>query len=316
MNLEDTYLGRVIETNNVEKQTLSVEDLLRHQYRHTRFTCKRPVKRSAGVACCRYNKNNTRYEVLMVRKRYSYGFAAFVFGQYNKNDNNRIIALFDSMTNQEKLDVLSHRFDLIWWRIWLNFPDDSSTLCPDDWLMIYNRKTMSNFIQSSPPKTKQELYIKRKAKYESTFLQDGGRRLEMLIRRSKKSAELIWEIPKGRICKDETKLDCATREFREETGIDVDSYNIVFDISPLVDSFSHMGVAYSNSYYIGLSSCDFEPAISFDSPTQLIEVDAVKWIGVDELRYLNQGGRTCIHIQKIFKIIKNRYKHIKENSTH
>lgn len=295
------------------KESNLVVDALQHAYRRTRFTGKRPVKRSAGIACCRYDKENGRYEVLMVRKRYTYGFAAFVFGQYNKNDDARLITLIDSMTNQEKLDVMSMRFDLMWWRIWLNFPSETNESSSNDWLAIYNRKTMSNFIHSTPPRTKQELYIKRKAKFESTFLQDNGVRLEKLIRRSKKSAELLWEIPKGRIGKSETKIDCATREFKEEAGVGTESYDIVFDVSPFVDSFSHMGVIYCNTYYIGLAARAFEPTISFDVPTQLIEVDAVKWVGIDELRYLNQSSQTCIHLQKIFKIIKNRYKHIKEN---
>jgi len=313
MNLDDTCVDRVVNTCEKKRlQSLMVSDSLQ-QHKRSKFLFRRPVKRSAGIACCRYNKNSCRYEILMVRKRYSYGFAAFIFGQYNKNDDYRIIALLDSMTNQEKLDVLSMRFDLMWWRIWLNFPGESHEPNVDEWLIIYNRKTMSNFIRSSPPRTKQELYIKRKAKFESTFLQDRGRRLEMLIRRSNQSAELLWEIPKGRIGKSETKIDCATREFKEEAGVDVESYDIAFDVSPFVDSFSHMGVTYCNSYYIGLATHDFEPTISFDAPNQLIEVDAVKWVGIDELRYLNKNNHTSIHLQKIFKIIKNRYKHIKEN---
>lgn len=284
-------------------------------YKHVALYGKKPIKRSSGIACCRYNKTEYRYEVLMVRKRYTYAFAAFVFGQYNKNDNNRLVALFDAMTNQEKLDILSLKFDIMWWRIWLNFPGEMPAVAPqfDNWLDIYKKKTISNFIHASPPKTKQELYIKKKAKFEAAFLQDNGSRLESLIKRSKKSAELLWEIPKGRIGKYETKLDCATREFKEEAGIDISHYDIIFDISPFVDTFTHMGVTYCNSYYIGLAGFDFEPTISFDVPTQLIEVDAVKWIGIDELRYLNQSEQTCSHLTKIFKIIKNRYKHIKED---
>jgi 8-oxo-dGTP pyrophosphatase MutT (NUDIX family) len=317
MNLDDVCSDNIVDIgkNKCLRHSM-VDELLQQPPKRSKFTGKNPVKRSAGIACCRYSKPCCRYEVLMVRKRYSYGFAAFVFGQYNKSDEYRIIALFDSMTNQEKLDVLSMRFDLMWWRIWLNFPGESSEPNADEWLMIYNRKTMSNFIHSSPPRTKQELYIKRKAKFESTFLQDRGCRLERLIRKSTRSAELLWEIPKGRIGKSETKIDCATREFKEEAGVDVGSYDIALDVSPFVDSFSHMGVTYCNSYYIGLAAHDFEPIISFDVPTQIIEVDAVKWVGIDELRYLNQSSQTCIHLQKIFKIIKNRYKHIKENDIH
>jgi 8-oxo-dGTP pyrophosphatase MutT (NUDIX family) len=304
--------------NEQDRPSMLLKDVLKKTPRHVKSYGKRTVKRSAGIACCRYNKSECRYEVLMVRKRYTYGFAAFVFGQYNKNDNTRLVALFDTMTNQEKLDIMSMKFDMMWWRIWLNFPGDNlspDSSSEDDWLDIYKRKTMSNLIHTSPPKTKQELYIKKKAKFEAAFLQDNGLRLESLIKKSNSSAELLWEIPKGRIGKNETKIDCATREFKEEAGIDISYYDIAFDVSPFVDSFTHMGVTYCNSYYIGLAVFDFEPTISFDVPTQLIEVDAVKWVGIDELRYLNQSTQTCMHLTKIFKIIKNRYKHIKETDT-
>jgi 8-oxo-dGTP pyrophosphatase MutT (NUDIX family) len=291
---------------------LMAADVLEANDKH-QYTGRRITKRSAGVACCRYNKKKGCYEVLMVRKRYSYGFAAFVFGQYNKNDDNRLVALFNTMTNQEKLDIMSLRFDILWWRIWLKFPDSATDVGDDEWLSIYKKKTISNFIHSSPPKTRQELYIKKKSKFESVFLQDKGARLEKLMRRSKHASELIWEIPKGRMGKSEAKLDCAMREFKEEVGVGIDCYDIVFDVSPFVDSFSHMGVTYCNSYYIGLAARQFEPNISFDGPTQVIEVDAVKWVGIDELRYLNQNSHASNYLGKIFKIIKNKCKHIKEH---
>lgn len=306
--------------NDIEKcpdrsDKINIENYLLEQERLAPIG-RRIVKKSAGVACCRYNSERSCYEILMVRKRYTYGFAAFVFGQYNKNCENRLVALFDTMTISEKLDILSFRFDIMWWRIWLTFPDAVKCINNDDeWLSIYRKKTISNFIHSSPPKSKQELYIKKKAKFESAFLQDNGERLERILRRSKKSAELIWEIPKGRISKSETKLDCAIREFKEEVGVGIDCYDIVFDVAPFVESFTHMGVTYCNSYYIGLASRQFEPTISFRDQTQVIEIDAVKWIGVDELRYMNRNTHASNYLSKIFKIIKNRCKHIKENDT-
>ena len=289
-----------------------LKDVLNETPKHKPFG-KQTIKKSAGIACCRYNKKDCRYEVLMVRKRYTYEYAAFVFGQYNKNDDVRLMLLFNSMTNQEKLDIMSLKFDMMWWRIWLNFPGDNSGTEDDNWLDIYKRKTVSNFIHSSPPKTKQEMYITRKAKFENAFLQDGGARLASLIRKSNMSRDLLWEIPKGRIGRNESVLNCATREFKEEVGIGVEYYDIVFDVAPFIESFTHMGVTYSNCYYIGVAINNFEPRVSFNELTQLVEIDSVKWVGIDELRYLNQREQTCKYLTKIFKIIKNRYKHIKEN---
>jgi hypothetical protein len=80
------------------------------------------VRKSSGIACCRFNKDTNRLEVLLVKKRYTYCFVAFVFGQYNNKDEKRLKFLFNGMTLQEKIDILSLRFDMIWYKIWLEFP--------------------------------------------------------------------------------------------------------------------------------------------------------------------------------------------------
>ena len=48
--------------SNTHKEPLCIIDALHKPIKHHRFTGKKPVKRSAGVACCRYNKNKGRYD--------------------------------------------------------------------------------------------------------------------------------------------------------------------------------------------------------------------------------------------------------------
>ena len=72
-------------------------------------------------------------------------------------------------------------------------------------------------------------------------------------------------------------------------------------------------LSYHNSYYIGAITTQCEPNISFDIFSQLLEVDAIKWINLEEMKYLNQNDNACNYTTKILKIIKNRCKHIKEN---
>ena len=45
-------------------------------------------KQSIGIACCRFNPNTNKPEILLVEKRYSYNFQTFVFGYYYNNDKN------------------------------------------------------------------------------------------------------------------------------------------------------------------------------------------------------------------------------------
>jgi 8-oxo-dGTP pyrophosphatase MutT (NUDIX family) len=271
------------------------------------------VKRSAGIACCRYS--DKQYEVLMVRKRYTHAFATFLFGKYTKSDDDGIVMLFDGMTNQEKLDVCSLRFDVMWYRVWLTIESANGNLlnrvADFDWLDIYKKKSTINRIHSTPPRSMRELYEKRKAKFESGFTMDGGGRLMRLMRRSKRSSQLLWEIPKGRIQRNESTIDCAIREFHEETGIPVVMYDIVVDVKTFSDTTTHMNVTYNNHYFVGITRYKFDPIIDFNSSAQIVEIDDVRWVGNNELRYLNQSPQTRDHVTKILKVVKNRYKHIK-----
>ena len=269
------------------------------------------IKRSAGIACCRFNGD--RYEVLLIRKRYSHAFAAFVFGQYNANSSQHLIKLFSGMTTAEKLDILSMDFNILWYRIWLKFPGrvPAEEYSRDNWLQIYKKKTLLNHIHEKPARSMCELYVLKKAKYESSFLVDNGGRLMSLMRRAKKSKDALWEIPKGRVMAGESTIECAIREFEEETGASRKMVNLVCDAAAFVDEIKDMGVTYRSTYYAGIANTVFEPSIDISSATQMVEVDRVNWVSVNELRFLNVAPTTRRHLGHILKVVKNRYKSYK-----
>jgi 8-oxo-dGTP pyrophosphatase MutT (NUDIX family) len=278
------------------------------------------VKKSYGIACCRFNTTAKRYEVLMVRKRYTYGFFSFVFGKYKKNNDATIIALLDDMTNQEKLDILSLRFDFLWWRIWLLLPGtgeqkDVESPTSSDWLDIYKKKTVVNFIRTPPPRDKQELYIKKKSRFESMFLRDNGAHLDRLMKQSRQSVDLLWEIPKGHIHKGESFLHAAMREFKEETGVSENEYTMLFDVAPFEYSYEYDQITYTDHYYVAVACESIIPHASFMAPTQLLEIDTVKWICLDELRSLSHNRHTGPAVREIFNLLKRR-KYIKTSRSH
>ena len=129
-----------------------------------------------------------------------------------------------------------------------------------------------------------------------------------------KNNELIWEIPKGRKNKRETSLDCAIREFKEETNIDTDSYNIMFDIKPIVESFVSLNITYVHNYFIAYTSKSLDTDISFGSQDQISEVSDIKWVGMDEIKFVDHTGRLQKLVQRIFHVFKSKYKHCKHIS--
>lgn len=74
------------------------------------------VKTSYGIALCRI-KNNAP-EIIMVKKRLSYGFCAFVIGKYRKGNISDITNLLNDMTLQEKMDIMSLDFQFLWAKVW------------------------------------------------------------------------------------------------------------------------------------------------------------------------------------------------------
>src|SRR3989344_1481815 len=78
-------------------------------------------KISIGIACCRINGNIP--EILLICKRCTYYYVEFVHGRYRDdiiNNNSQLINLFNGMTVEEKIDILSLNFSQIWYRVWLD----------------------------------------------------------------------------------------------------------------------------------------------------------------------------------------------------
>lgn len=230
---------------------------------------------SLGVACCRYNGN--RPEILLVCKRYTYAFHIFGHGKYNSGSNSELITLFNGMTVEEKLDILSLNFTHIWYRLWLNSSQRSAN------------------------------YFLAKNKFESTFVVDGGARLKKLIAKSSNAGK-IWEIPKGRKKnKVEPDIHCAVREFYEETGIPKKNYKI-FPWATRVYSFVDAGVRYTNHYYLAFTKHNIEPKVDFGMQDQVDEISDIKWMNIDEIRHIDDTGRLETFITPIFKFMKKHAK--------
>lgn len=270
-------------------------------------TYRHNLKRSYGIACCRFNNQLRRYEVLMIRKRYTYAFFSFVFGQYNKNDESQLIEMFNNMTNQEKLDILSLRFDLLWWRIWLMHPPDRPSATSDEtWYDACEQKTLWKFLRSPMPAAKCESFYRKRSRFENVFMRDGGLRLNKLIKSSSRSTDLTWEVPKGRANTDESTLDCARREFEEETGMPATRYQLLYDVKMLAYSYVQNRITYCDSYYVAHTTRQGKPRVDFTMSSQLIETDAIMWIGLDDLRNINCKRHTIGLMRSAFKMIRNR----------
>lgn len=224
--------------------------------------------RSYGVACFRRNKNNET-QVLMVKRRYTYEFTEFVHHTFYKKKFNPTI--FDNMTNDEKIDIMSLKFSQMWYRITLR----------------YEEKNVS--------------YLHKKNLFEKRFLSDGGQSLINMLQHSQtRRIPEVWELPKGRRLnarlatggngQQETEIETAVREFGEETLVTKNMYKLYPDIVKEL-TFSDGGVNYAYMYYFGIVTSNFVPTqTSFKNYGQIKEISEMKWVNMNHIREISRSN--------------------------
>lgn len=269
------------------------------------------TRTSAGIACCRFNNEKNQYEIIMVQKRYTYAFVDFVLGRYSQKLNKSILALINKMTVQERLDILSLNFNMLWFKIWCNFPkinprDETRWANNDDsWMAIYKKITLVDYMKPSRMhNSRRGLYLKSKFKFDLLTSRDRGLRINNIIKMAGKPSVLMWEIPKGKVHKSEPMLHGAMREFEEETNIDLDFSDIVTGISPFVECYRNRNRVYRNIYYIASIKSNVTPSIDFSNILQVVEIGDIKWMGINELRNASNNTRIISTVESILKTVK------------
>lgn len=250
-----------------------------------------PIVRSYGIACFQRNKQG-KLQVLMIKRRNSYEFAELILGKYT--NKNIPVGLFDKMLPEEKIDLLTLDFSRVWYRLFLDKD------CQDP------------------------SYIRKKIKFDRNFLYDGGSKLVSLIQNSKnKIPNELWELPKGRRCKDhhrrtydETELECALREFEEETGLAKSMYRVYPDIYNTY-TFTDYGITYVCKYFLATATTHFIPEeINFMNRMQIKEISCIRWLSIEFIRLLSRKKSNTVSnlemfIQPMFKrakkIINGKY---------
>lgn len=273
------------------------------------------VKISYGIALCNRDLNNN-IELLLIKKRYTYHFFSFIFAYYKKNNNKYLKYLFDNMTCPEKIDILGMQFSNMWYRIWLTNPEkhfnikdiyETSTIVPKNKICV--KKEPHDIYKLSAGEA-HKLYFNKKNKFDKNFMSDGGSKLQHIINTSNDS-EILWEIPKGGKKEDETNIDCAIREFYEETSIKYKDYRILYHIPPVEESFKDNGVVYKNIYYIAVLRHDNNCKnikIDFKSLNQISEVEQVKWVSINEIKFMNLNKTQSNKLINLYKRVIFQYK--------
>ncbi len=241
---------------------------------------KQNKKISCGVVCYRSTLNGSqrRHEILLVKKRITYAFSVFVNGLYDPYNRENIMRVLNAMTVDEKLLVLSQDFGSMWKHVWL----------------------------ALEPK---RAFIQCLRKFEDAFMVDGGERLKRLMWSTTSSGQLMWEIPKGRkMYPEEMDLQCAVREFVEETGVSKSSFTIYPSLKRK-ELYSDDGRLYETIYFGAAARGNFKLIISARDQDQMSEISDIRWVTLQELKILDAGS-----YEKIARVAKPLINALKKRS--
>lgn len=215
---------------------------------HSFHQCKLPIT-SYGIIAFNLNEQGNKF--LMIRRKDSFGYIDFIRGKYSPYNIYQIQNILNEMSSTEKEKILTQSFNKLWRDMWFD-------VCCNQY---------KNEEQSSSKKMEQ-IRTGVIVNNELVTLKD-------LIDKSNTTwKETEWEFPKGRRNFKEKDLDCALREFQEETGILLSKINIVENVLPFEEIFigtNHK--SYKHKYFLACINEIEEPLNNF----QLTEVSKIEW---------------------------------------
>jgi len=243
---------------------------------HVFHQCKMPII-SLGIIAFTISISG-EYKFLMIRRKDTLGFMDFMRGKYSIYNKEYIVNLLNEMTLSEKKSLLERDFNYLWKELWCETApyykaEESSSL------------EKFNALRSGIM-TSTETYT-----------------LDQLIKESiTQWEEPEWGFPKGRRNYNEKDMDCALREFSEETGYDSRVLSNIENLQQYEEIF--MGSnhkAYKHKYFLMRLYAGENDRNDYDKS----EVSKVEWKTYDEalgcIRHYNLEKKRML--QDVYKCI-------------
>ena len=195
-----------------------------------------------------YNK----IKLLMIRRKNSLNYIEFIRGKYNINNPTHIEKMFKFMTRDENIKIKTEEFETMWNELW--------------------KETAKN-------KSYQKEFNSSKVKFEELKQMNFYDLLEE--NNLSEYIEPEWGFPKGRRNMSEKNINCAIREFCEETNCDIKDMHILERLNCLDEEYEGSNlVKYKHVYYIASTENNKELTIS--DIEQLYEIGEIGWFTIPE----------------------------------
>jgi 8-oxo-dGTP pyrophosphatase MutT (NUDIX family) len=265
----------LIDNTTLDNTTLDNYELEEHTHTEnaTNNSSNNPDDENANENAKETKHINT-YKVILVQRRNTIGFIEFMRGKYEVENHEYIIKLFNMLTFDEKRILREYEaFDAI--RKIIGLGRDN----------IYKKE-----------------YDESKSKFEMLQNHTEGNMIYKLLDKSiTRWNSPEWGVPKGRRkvwvphnynnpsqnCSGEIEIDCAVREFVEETGIKYNNLIVYRNVKPLEELYKGInGVLYKHVYYLAMVKDNEEARTNVECVERggqyNFEVSNVKCFGLSE----------------------------------
>lgn len=224
---------------------------------HQFHQCKLPIT-SHGIVAFRSSDRGVEY--LMIRRKDSFGYIDFIRGKYIPANLEHLDIMFNEMSIEERENILKHDFETLWKMMWGTCLSHGNQFKGEELTSSKKFESLKNGLPIGPNGEIVSL---------ATLVKNATTRW----------AETEWEFPKGRRNYQERDVDCALREFEEETGISKKNIKIVENVLPFEEMFlgsNHK--SYKHRYFLGYVENMNEELYNY----QKTEVSKMEWKTLEE----------------------------------
>jgi 8-oxo-dGTP pyrophosphatase MutT (NUDIX family) len=224
---------------------------------HILYNCKLPII-SFGIVAFKYNSEGLHF--LMIRRKDSFGYIDFIRGKYSTYNLSQVLNTIDEMSLEEKNRIISLPFETLWKNMWGDI-------------------TTAQYKAEENASMKKMEIIQAGVNINDEFIN-----LEQIVKNSSTNwNETEWEFPKGRRNYKEKDLDCALREFEEETGIAASRLSIIENVLPFEETFigtNHK--SYKHKYFLAYLNDNKSNENDVLNGFQITEVSKLEWKTIDK----------------------------------
>jgi 8-oxo-dGTP pyrophosphatase MutT (NUDIX family) len=246
--------------------------------------------------------NMDNIQILMIQRRDSIGFIEIIRAKYKLTDISYIKEQILGTTHEERQRLLSHTFE-------------------DLWIELWGKSTFE---------TKQYKQEYEQAKYKFDTLKEGYELDDKIISLNTliDSIPVIWNtpewgFPKGRRNILEKDLECARREFNEETGLKDNDYNIIKNIEPIHETFyGNNNIHYCHVYFLAWINNKTNVEFKNDDEQMVKEIGDIGWFSCEDalsrIRSTNINKREILLrassiVQNISILVYDKASYMNEN---